>query len=195
MRGSKSIIRAMSLRHLTRRSTLLSMGHRLQSWKATSVAQATRMEGTQTTELLMLSPSQPSENEQLLTLQLQPRLVHGHGDGGLGGDVGAEAVDGPHVHLVAGGEDHVLDHAGQGHDLGLREGVRENGQSEMVIGVEVRDVDVGEVLPHGDDLGHHPVGVAQKLRGVDEDGVPLPVEQGGVAVEAEVAVQEDLVLE
>jgi len=47
--------------HLTRRSTLLSMGHRWQSWKATSVAQATLIDGTQTTELLTLSPSQPSE--------------------------------------------------------------------------------------------------------------------------------------
>ena len=133
--------------------------------------------------------------QQLFALQLQPGLVHGHGDGGLGGDVGTEAVDGPHVDLVAGGEHHVLDHARQGHDLGLREGVRKHGQSEVVVGVEVRHVDVGEVLPHGDDLGDHPVSVAQKLRRVDEDGVPFAVEQGGVAVEAQIAVQEDLVLQ
>jgi len=65
----------------------------------------------------------------------------------------------------------------------------------MMIGMEVRDVDVGEVLPHGDDLGDHPVGVAQQLRGIDEDGVPFPVEERRVTVETEIAVQEHFVLQ
>ena len=62
--------------------------------------------------------------QQLLALQFETRLMERHGDRRLGGDVGTETVDGPHVDLVTGGEHHVLDHAGQGHDLGLREGVR-----------------------------------------------------------------------
>ena len=67
----------------------------------------------------------------------------------------------------------------------------QHAEAEMVVGMEVRDVDVGEVLPHGDDLGHHPVGVAQELGGVDEDGVPLAVEQRGGAAEAQIAVEKD----
>jgi hypothetical protein len=59
----------------------------------------------------------------------------------------------------------------------------------------MRDIDVGKVLPHGDDLGNHLVGVAQELAGVDQDRVPLPIEQRGVAVEAEVAVEKHSVLQ
>jgi len=61
----------------------------------------------------------------------------------------------------------------------------------MVIGMEVRDIDMGEVLPHRDDLGDHSVGVAQQLRSVHENGVALSVEQRGVAVETQVAVKKD----
>ena len=67
----------------------------------------------------------------------------------------------------------------------------EYAQAEMVVGMEVRDVDVGEVLPHEDELGGHPVGVAQQLGGVDEDGVPLAVEKGGGAAKSQMAVEKD----
>src|SRR4030042_725193 len=61
MRASHFLSLAIEARHLTRRTTLLSIGHKWQSWKATSVAQTTLIDGIQTTELLTLSPSQLSE--------------------------------------------------------------------------------------------------------------------------------------
>ena len=58
MRGSKSMHAGRCpCATVLRRSTLLSMGHRWQSWKATSVAQTTFRDGIQTMELSMLSPS------------------------------------------------------------------------------------------------------------------------------------------
>ena len=61
----------------------------------------------------------------------------------------------------------------------------------MVVRMEVRYVDVREVPAHGDDIRDHAVGIAEELGGVDEDGVPFPVQQRGVAVEPQVAVQKD----
>ena len=80
-------------------------------------------------------------------------------------------------------------------DLGIREGGLQHLHAEVMVRVEVRHVDVREVLAQKDDLGGHLVAVAETLRRVDEDGVLLAVDQRRVAVEAQVAVQEDLVLE
>jgi hypothetical protein len=72
--------------------------------------------------------------------------------------------------------------------------VFEDSQTEVVVGMEVRDVDVDKVLPHQEKLGDHPMGVAGEIRGVYEDRVPLSVEQHGTAVEAPVTVKEHSVL-
>jgi hypothetical protein len=60
-----------------------------------------------------------------------------------------------------------------------------------VIGMEVRDVDMSEMLAHGDDFGDHPVRIAEKLGGIDQDRVPLPEYEGRVAVETQVTVKKD----
>jgi hypothetical protein len=109
--------------------------------------------------------------------------------------VGAKAIDRPHVDLVAGSKDDVFDHARQGHDPGLREGVLQDLQSKMVVGMEMRYVDVSEVLAHGDDFGDHPVRIAEELGSIDQNCILFPVNQSGTAIEAKIAVKKNSKLE
>ena len=160
------------------------------------MAQTTLIDGTQTTELLTLSPSHPSE-----TSNSWPSSSSLGSCMGIGTVVRFGMSAGPKRSI-----DHMsslspevtatsLTTLGSATILAFGKRELQHRQPEMMIGMEVRHVDVGEVLPHLDDLGDHPVGVAQQLRRIDQDRVALPVEQGGVAVEPEVAVQEDLVLQ
>src|SRR3990172_4661549 len=63
-RPSNSLSLSSAALHFTRRSTLLSLNQTLQSSKAASVAHSSRNDGTQTSELLTLSPSQSSDNRR-----------------------------------------------------------------------------------------------------------------------------------
>ena len=54
---------------------------------------------------------------------------------------------------------------------------------------------MGEVLPHGDDFGDHLVSITKKLGGVDQNCVPLSIYESRIAVEAEVAVKKNPVLQ
>jgi hypothetical protein len=45
----------------------------------------------------------------------------------------------------------------------------------MVVGMEVRYVDVSEVLAHRDDFGDHPMRIAEELGSIDQNRILLPV--------------------
>src|SRR5690606_29379220 len=64
-----------------------------------------------------------------------------------------------------------------------------------MIGVEMRNIDVGQVLAHRYDFGHHAVGVAEKLGGVDQNGIVLTIDESRVAVETEIAVEKNFEFE
>ena len=55
--------------------------------------------------------------------------------------------------------------------------------------MEVRYVDVSEVLTHRDDFGDHPMRIAEELGSVYQNRILFPVKQSGVAVEAKIAVK------
>ena len=61
--------------------------------------------------------------------------------------------------------------------LALRKGMLEDQQTEMVVGMKVRDVDMGEVFAHGNDVGDHPVRVAEQLGCVDQNCIPFAVDE------------------
>ena len=65
----------------------------------------------------------------------------------------------------------------------------------MVVGMEVRYVDVSQVLAHRDDFGDHPVRIAEELGSVDQNRILFSVNQSGVAVEAKIAVKKNSKLE
>ena len=165
------------------------MNHTCQSSNATSVAQRTLADGTHTTELLTLSPSQSSEK------RISSPSSSSRGSAMGTGMVVVAGVSGPKRSMDQVSslslEVNTMSRTtlGQRDDLRLRESAFQHAQTEMVVGMEVRDVDVREVLPHGDDLGDHPVGVAEELGGVDQNRVPLPVEQRGRAEESQIAVE------
>ena len=158
MRGSKSISRAMSLRHVSRRSTLLSMGHRLQSWKATSVASTVLSDGIQTTELSMLSPSQPPEK----TISSPSRNRCGSLSG-MGTVVCFGMSPGPKRSMAHMSVLSELVKTMSCTDC-FKATIFASGkasvqhlEAEVVVRVEVRDVDVREVHAHLQDLGRHRV--------------------------------------
>ena len=65
----------------------------------------------------------------------------------------------------------------------------------MVIGMEVRYVNVSQVLAHGDDFGDHPMCIAEELGSVDQNRILFPINQSGTAVEAKIAVKKNSKLE
>jgi hypothetical protein len=64
-----------------------------------------------------------------------------------------------------------------------------------VVGMEMRYVDVSEVLAHGDDFGDHPVRIAEELGSIDQNCILFPVNQSGTAIEAKIAVKKNSKLE
>jgi hypothetical protein len=65
----------------------------------------------------------------------------------------------------------------RGDGSGSRERAEDGVQAEEVIGVTVRDVDRGEVLPGGADPFHDPAGVLGCEGGVDQYRVTLAADQ------------------
>ena len=100
----------------------------------------------------------------------------------------AKTVDRPHFGFITGSGNDILYHTRQRDDLCLRKGVLQHLQAEMVVGMKVRHIYVGQVLTHRDNIGNHPVGIAEKLGSIDQDGILLSVNQGGVAVKTQVTV-------
>jgi hypothetical protein len=131
-------------------------------------------------------------NKDLFIFENQAWFIHRCGDGGVVGDIiRAEPVYRPQFYLITGSGNDILYNTRYRYDLGFRERVLQDLQAEMVIGMEVGHVNVGQVLTHRDNISDHPVGIAQKLRCVYQYGVPLSINQCGVAVKTQVTVEKN----